>query len=74
MEKSLWARRWVRCPFWRGDRQEVVGCEGPFDGSGVQLTFESHGRQRRHMETFCCHHYEKCEVYRMVVEAKYPEE
>lgn len=71
MRQSRWARAGVRCPFWRGDWDKAVACEGPFDGSGVTLTFRGDKKRKRHMEVFCFRNYEKCEVYRMIQENKY---
>ena len=71
MKASLWAQRNVKCPFFRGDSATTVKCEGPFDGSKVILVLSEGAR--KHEEIFCAEHYRKCEIYRMVMEAKYEE-
>ena len=63
----------MKCPFWRWDYVRCVACEGPFDGTGVHLTFEELEEQKKHMELFCADKFEYCEIYRMVKEAKYDE-
>lgn len=73
MKQSRWARKYVKCPFYRGDGEETVSCEGPFDDVGVTLKFRGPKKQKRHMEVFCAEHFTKCEVFRMVHEAKYDE-
>lgn len=73
MKQSMWARGNVRCPFWRGDWDKAVACEGPFDGCGVTVTFCSQKMKWRQMEVFCADHFRNCEVYRMVRAAKYDE-
>jgi hypothetical protein len=30
--------------------------------------------QELHLQTFCCKAYEKCEIYRMVMESKYSDD
>lgn len=71
MQQSRWARANVKCPFWRGDGMETVSCEGPFCGVGITMKFRSDRKRKHHMEVFCAEHYEKCEIYRMVMDSKY---
>lgn len=64
----------VRCPFYRGYTNGTVRCEGPLEGATNTMGFADGGQRRQHMEIFCCRHYRRCEVYRMVQEAKYAED
>ena len=73
MTQSKWARTHVRCPLWRGNEARRIGCEAPFDGATILLQ-QGEKNTRRHMEIFCCKRYENCEIFRMVIENKYPEE
>ena len=65
----------VRCPFYRGDdgRQRIV-CEGIVDGSTFSIHFPRKSDWSIQVDTFCCRHYERCEVFRMIMDAKYPAE
>lgn len=64
----------VRCPFYKRDdgRRRIV-CEGIMDDSSICLTFQFDNLFKRQMETFCCEHYDRCEVYRMLIQ-KYEDE
>ena len=65
---------YVVCPFFRGYTPTTLRCEGFDDGVGTTSTFPNRARQTQHMEIFCYKHYEKCEVFRMVMDAKYHDE
>lgn len=59
----------VQCPFYKADDgYRRITCEGIIDDSSLALIY----RRKRDYETqitvFCCEHYEKCEVYRMLME------
>ena len=62
----------VKCPFYRLDdcRGKVV-CEGIVEGSTVSLNFKNREDLNQQMDIFCCEYYKNCEVYRMLMEAKY---
>ena len=64
----------VRCPFYRSDdgRRRII-CEGIVDGCSLSLTYQRKDEYEKQMRIFCCEHYRKCEVYRILKE-KYDEE
>ena len=64
----------VRCPFYKyDDGVKRITCEGIVEDSSLALIY----RKKRDFETqirvFCCEHYEKCEIYRILME-KYEED
>ena len=62
----------VKCPFYQyDDGQRKIICEGFTDRCTVDLRWRFHAEQVIHLQTFCCKCYEKCEIYRMVMESKY---
>lgn len=64
----------VQCPFYKhDDGKRRITCEGLVDRSSLSLTYLSKKDYEIQIETFCCEHYKKCEVYRMLME-KYEEE
>lgn len=67
--------REVLCPFFKrfGDRR--LTCEGHHDGlfSLTQL-FRNNRAMALQVSVFCNKDYEKCEVYNMIMAAKYDEE
>ena len=62
------------CPFYRSDdgKNKIV-CEGIVDDSSVVLNFRKKIDYNTQMKVFCCEHYDRCEVYRMLME-KYRED
>lgn len=64
----------VQCPFYKhDDGKRRITCEGLVDRSSLSLTYLSKRDYEIQIETFCCKHFDRCEVYRMLME-KYEEE
>ena len=61
----------VVCPFFKDYQKHTIRCEGYLEGRNLITTFEQAEDRSGQMRIFCCEHYEKCEVYRMVMESKY---
>lgn len=77
MPSGSWkAKHDVECPFYKADdgNQKRILCEGIIDGSTLALTYRLRADYDTQLGVFCCEHYKKCEVYRMLMEAKYNEE
>lgn len=65
----------VQCPFYRGGDSVCIKCEGPFDDClGVQMHFNCRATMLIHLKTFCADKYQKCEIYRMIYQAKYDDQ
>lgn len=66
-------RPWgVQCPFYKvDDNKRSITCEGIIDGSHITLSYRRSRDQRQQLEIFCCEHYKKCEIYRMLMRDKY---
>lgn len=65
----------VVCPFYKyDDGKQRITCEGFVDNSSLALIYHRRGDYETQMNVFCCDHYMKCEVYRMLMETKYDEE
>ena len=61
----------VLCPFYkRDDGKYTVVCEGLVDHSSLGLMYQHEKLYKKQMEIFCCCHYRKCEIFRMLM-AKY---
>ena len=67
----------IPCPFFTGEEGKFAGkkilCESPVPGSNLGLYFREKQPYLDQLRIFCCQHYEKCEIYRAVMEAKYAE-
>ena len=64
----------VQCPFYKyDDGKQRITCEGLVDRSSLVLTYLNKKDFLIQLETFCCKHYERCEVHKMLME-KYQEE
>jgi hypothetical protein len=64
------------CPFYKSDDEQKkrIICEGIVDKSTLALTFRRRNDYDTQLGVFCCEHYKKCEIYRMLMENKYDEE
>jgi len=70
--QSSYMRVHVQCPFYKGDekRRRVI-CEGLVDHSTLSLSYGSAKDFQIQMKTFCCDHFQYCEVYQMLMNSKY---
>lgn len=65
----------VQCPFYKyDDGKQRITCEGLVDNSSLALIYQKRRDYETQMSVFCCEHYKRCEVYRMLMESKYDEE
>lgn len=73
---SFKAQADVQCPFFKFDDMKLkrIVCEGFVDKSSMALIYCLRRDYRTQLEVFCCEHYKKCEIYRMLMAAKYDEE
>lgn len=74
------------CPFYRRDEAAEtirngrtvsafrVCCEGIVDRSSIHYVFQRREDYALQASVFCCDHYDHCEIYRMLMAAKYEEE
>ena len=69
MSSGSYKQVYVRCPFYKQDdgKQRIV-CEGPTDGCNLSLSYSRKADFETQITVFCCEHYEKCEVYRMLMD------
>lgn len=59
----------VLCPFYKhDDGKKRITCEGLIDKSCIALIYHNKADYERQIDVFCSVHYEKCEVYRMLIE------
>lgn len=64
----------VQCPFYKyDDGRRRITCEGLIDKSSIALIYLTRRDYDIQLTTFCCEHYKKCEIYRVLME-KYNEE
>ena len=64
----------VQCPFYKYDSARRITCEGLVDNSNITLGYRNIKDYDTQLIVFCCEHYKRCEVYRMLMEAKYEED
>lgn len=58
----------VKCPFFKKEEGIVITCEGIVDNSSIKLCFTYKAQKNLQSKTFCQKDYQKCEVYRMLME------
>ena len=64
----------VQCPFYKyDDGRRRITCEGLIDKSSIALIYLTRGDYDKQLEVFCCENYDKCEIYRVLIQ-KYEEE
>ena len=62
----------VLCPFYKyDDGRRRITCEGFVEGSNLALIYRHAFDFKQQIESFCCANYKSCEVYRMIMDAKY---
>jgi hypothetical protein len=73
---SFKAQADVQCPFFKFDeyKKKRIVCEGFVDKSSLALIYCRKGDYETQLRVFCCEHYKKCEVYRMLMASKYEED
>ena len=65
----------VQCPFYKyDDGKQRITCEGLVDNSSLALIYQKKADYETQINVFCCEHYQRCEIHRMLMEAKYEEE
>ena len=78
MPEGSWKGRCdAQCPFFRsavGDQKKQISCEGIVDRSVLTLTFNRKRDYETQLVVFCCEHFKKCEIYNMIMAAKYDDE
>ena len=73
MPSGSYIQVFVRCPFYKyDDGKKRITCEGLTDDSSLALIYHNKTDYEKQISVFCCRHYSKCELYRMLME-KYEE-
>lgn len=64
----------VQCPFFKyDDGARRITCEGLIDDSSLALIYKRKCDYETQMQAFCCEHYARCEIYRLLMD-KYDKE
>lgn len=64
----------IRCPFYRMHKKKSIGCEGMTDDCKLLILYEAEEERKKQQRIFCAQRFEKCEIYEMIMKAKYTEE
>ena len=74
MPSGSYKQVFVKCPFYQfDDGKQRITCEGIIDDSSLAPIYHRKKDYETQIVNFCCEHYKKCEVYRMLME-KYEED
>lgn len=74
MPSGSYKQAYVQCPFYKfDDGRRRITCEGIIDGSSLALIYHNRQDYEIQIDVYCCKHYKKCEVYRLLIE-KYDKE
>lgn len=75
MPSGSYKQAYVKCPFFKyDDGKQRITCEGIIEGSSLAQIFHTKSDYETQIDVFCCNHYQKCEIHRMLMENKYDEE
>ena len=69
---SMWCCK-VECLFYKRIDKNSIICEGVAEDSCLITSFRFKKGMDQQMRIFCCEHYKNCEIYRMLMDAKYEE-
>ncbi len=74
-KETQWSPQ-VKCPFYKADKSgdRSITCEGVFDRSICVHRFRRQQEREKQLTLFCTKNYKTCEIYRAVIEARYPED
>ena len=65
----------VICPFYRyDDGEKRIVCEGLTDPSTLSQRFGKKKLFEQYMEHYCFRHCKDCEIFRLLLRVKYPDE
>lgn len=74
MASGSYKQIFVQCPFYKhDDGMHRITCEGLIDKSSISLSYLARRDYDIQMRSFCCEHYKKCEIYKILME-KYEED
>ena len=74
MPSGSYRQAYVQCPFYKfDDGKRRITCEGIIEDSSLALIYHNKQDYETQIDVFCCEHYEKCEVYRLLID-KYDKE
>lgn len=73
---SYKAQHDVQCPFFKFDdgKQKRIVCEGIIDECSLALIYRRKRDYLKQLDAFCCERYKYCEIYQILMKAKYDEE
>lgn len=74
MPSGSYLQAYVHCPFYKyDDGRRRITCEGITEDSSLALIYRKKTDFETQIRVFCCEHYERCEIYRILME-KYEED
>lgn len=75
MSSGSYLQAYVRCPFYKyDDGKKRITCEGLLDESSIALIYSKQEDFQIQINTFCCEHYEKCEIHCLLQALKYDDQ
>lgn len=58
----------VQCPYYHSQNKYTIRCEGIVPDTTTETHFRTTAGKEKHMEVWCCRHFERCEVYAAISE------
>ena len=74
MSSGSYLQVYIGCPFYKyDDGRRRITCEGITEDSSLALIYRKKSDFETQIRVFCCEHYKRCEIYRILME-KYEED
>lgn len=61
-----WGAGRVKCPFWKGETDRAIFCQGLIEGEKMKRLFPTERAKQTQKVTYCCKHYQECKVFQIV--------
>ena len=75
MPSGSYNQVYVQCHFYKEDDGKFsITCEGFGDARYLKQMYYNKSQYTTQIGVFCCENYQRCEVYRLIMETKYDEE
>lgn len=63
---NVWSDVLVKCPYYKGEVNQLLFCEGVQDGSAIHLAFDTKTNLKEYKNRFCKRCYNQCLIAEML--------
>lgn len=66
LKSNSWGSVHAACPFWRGETDRAICCEGVREGETIRRMLPDKEAKHREMLEYCCKDYKLCKIFQLV--------